>query len=323
MSSGRGAELPLGPLGYGAANLGNLYQAMTDDEAWQVLEAAWDAGIRYFDTAPHYGLGLSERRLGAFLSTKRREEYVVSTKVGRLLRPSPATADRLDEANLFAVPARWERVWDFSRDGIRRSVEESLERMGLDAVDVLYLHDPEEYDLARALSSGIPAVAELRDEGAVTAVGVGSKSAEVLAAAARSGELDLLMVAGRLTLLEQPAMEEVVPECRTRGIGIVAAAVFNSGVLASPRPGAGGRYEYGEAPPEVVARVRALADVCSRYGVELPAAALQYPLREPVVRSVVVGGATPGQVRENVARMSAPLPEELWSALLDDGLVRA
>jgi D-threo-aldose 1-dehydrogenase len=205
-------KMPPGPLGFGGANVGNLWSAMSDDEAWALLEAAWDGGIRYFDTAPHYGLGLSERRLGAFLATKPREEFVLSTKVGRLLRPSPSTAHLLDDANNFVVPADLRRVWDFSRDGVRRSVEESLQRLGLDAVDVLYLHDPEEFGLDAALASGIPAAVELREEGAVTAVGVGSKSTAALAAAVRTGALDLLMVAGRLTLLEQPACEEFVPE---------------------------------------------------------------------------------------------------------------
>jgi D-threo-aldose 1-dehydrogenase len=323
MSADRVGGLPLGPLGCGTANLGNLYGAMTDDEAEQLLEAAWDCGIRYFDTAPHYGLGLSERRLGAFLATRPREEFVVSTKVGRLLRPSPGTADRLDEANHFAVPAAWERVWNFSRDGIRRSLEESLGRLGLDRVDVLYLHDPEEHDLEGALATGVPAVAELRDEGAVAAVGVGSKSVPALAAAARTGALDLLMVAGRLTLLEQPALEAVVPECRARGIGIVAAAVFNSGLLASARPPVESRYEYADAPADVVARARALAAECARRGVELPAAALQYPLRVPTVRSVVAGAASAAQVRENAARAAAPIPDELWHALGSAGLVAA
>lgn len=320
---GAAGRVPPGPLGYGAANLGNLYSPMTDDEAWQVLEAAWDCGIRYFDTAPHYGLGLSERRLGAFLATKPREEFVLSTKVGRLLRPSPATADRLDEANLFAVPAALERVWDFSCEGIRRSVEESLDRLGLDRVDVLYLHDPEEYDLQRALESGIPAVAGLREEGVVTAVGVGSKSTEALTAAARWGALDLLMVAGRLTLLEQPALDDVLPACRAAGTGVVAAAVFNSGLLSSPGPDGRGRYEYDRVPPEVLDRARELDEACARHGVELPAAALQYPLREPLVRAVVVGAASPGQVRQNVARVRAPVPDALWAELRDEGLVRA
>lgn len=312
----------LGRLGYGAANLGNLYRAMTDEDAWAVLEAAWESGIRYFDTAPHYGLGLSERRLGSFLATKPRADYVVSTKVGRLLRPSPGTADQLDDANQFAVPASLRRVWDFSADGIRASLEESLERLGLSEVDVLYLHDPEEHDLAADLATGVPALAALRDEGLVTAIGIGSKSTEALVAAVRSGALDLTMVAGRYTLLEQPALDELIPACRAGGVGVVAAAVFNSGLLATPRPQGGARYEYGVVPAKLLERARRIEDVCVRYGVELPQAALQFPLREPAVRCVVVGGATPGHVRQNAQRMRAEVPEALWDELAAEGLVR-
>ena len=312
----------LGRLGYGAANLGNLYRAMTDEDAWAVLEAAWESGIRYFDTAPHYGLGLSERRLGSFLATKPRAAYAVSTKVGRLLRPSPETADQLDDANQFAVPASLRRVWDFSADGIRASHEESLERLGLSAVDVLYLHDPEEHDLAADLATGLPALTALRDEGLVTAIGIGSKSTEALFAAVRSGALDLTMVAGRYTLLEQPALDELIPACRASGVGVVAAAVFNSGLLATPRPQGGARYEYGVVPAELLERARRIEDVCTRYGVELPQAALQFPLREPAVRCVVVGGATPAHVRQNAQRMRAEVPEALWDELAAEGLVR-
>ncbi len=298
-------------LGHGAANVGNLYRAMTDEQARAVLETAWESGIRYFDTAPHYGLGLSERRLGAFLVTKPRAEYVVSTKVGRLLRPSPDTADRLDDENQFAVPADVRRVWDFSADGIRASLEESLERLGLDAVDVLYLHDPDEHDLAADLATGVPELAAMRDERLVSAVGIGSKSTEALVAAVRTGALDLVMVAGRYTLLEQAG--EVVAACRENGVGIVAAAVYNSGLLSTLRPG--GRYEYGAVPPEQLARAERLAEVCERHGVTLPEAALQFPLREPAVRSVVVGAATAEHARENVRRMQVEIPEALWDEL--------
>ena len=304
-------EPPLGRLGYGAANVGNLYRAMTDDDAWAVLEAAWESGIRYFDTAPHYGLGLSERRLGAFLATKPRADYVVSTKVGRLLRPSADTAHLLDDANQFAVPASLRRVWDFSAGGIRASLQESLERLGLTRVDILYMHDPDEHDLTADLSTGVPALAALRDEGLVTAVGIGSKSTEALVAAVRTGALDLAMVAGRYTLLEQA--DEAVAACRETGVAIVAAAIFNSGLLSKPRPG--GRYEYGAVPPELFARAQRIAEVCERHGVTLPEAALQFPLREPAVHSVVVGAATPEQVRENARRMEAEIPEALWDEL--------
>ena len=301
----------MGELGQGAANVGNLYRAMTDEQAWAVLDAAWECGIRYFDTAPHYGLGLSERRLGAFLAGKPRAEYVVSTKVGRLLRPSPETADRLDDANQFAVPASLQRAWDFSAGGIRASLEESLGRLGLDRVDVLFLHDPDEHDLAADLATGVPALAALRDEGLVREIGIGSKSTEALLAAVRTGALDLAMVAGRYTLLEQA--DGLVAACRENGVEIVAAAVFNSGLLSTPRPG--DRYEYGAVPADVLARAKRLAEVCERHGVTLPEAALQFPLREPVVRSVVVGAASPEQVRENARRITVNIPEALWDEL--------
>ena len=301
----------MGELGLGAANVGNLYRAISDEDARAVLDAAWESGIRHYDTAPHYGLGLSERRLGAFLATKPRSEYVVSTKVGRLLRPSPETAGRLDDENQFAVPASLRRVWDFTAAGIRASLEESLERLGLERVDVVYLHDPDEHDLAADLASGIPAVAALRDEGLVDAVGIGSKSAEALTAAVRTGGLDLAMVAGRYTLLEQA--DDLVAACLETGVGIVAAAVYNSGLLATPDLGS--RYEYGAVPAEVLERARRIADVCERHGVTLPEAALQFPLREPAVRSVVVGAASPEQVRENVRRMQVEIPEALWDEL--------
>ncbi len=305
----------LGRLGYGAADVGNLYRAISDDEARAVLEAAWESGVRYFDTAPHYGLGLSERRLGSFLATKPREQFVVSTKAGRLLRPSPETADRQDDANLFAVPASLRRVWDFSAAGIRASLAESLNRLGLSRVDILYLHDPEEHNLAADLATAIPALAALRDEGLVDAIGIGSKSIDALLAAVRTEALDLAMVAGRYTLLEQPALDEVIPACRAAGVGIVAAGVFNTGLLATPNPHSGDRYEYDAAPDGLLERARRLAEICARHGVALPEAALQFPLREPAVRCVVVGGATAEQVRENARRMRARLPERLWDEL--------
>lgn len=312
----------LGPLGHGAADVGNLYRAMSDEQATSVLEAAWDSGVRYFDTAPHYGLGLSERRLGAFLATRPPGERVVSTKVGRLLRPSPGTADRQDDQQ-FAVPASLRRVWDTSRDGVRRSLEESLERLGLDRVDVLYLHDPEEHDLDGALRTAVPELVRMREEGLVRAVGVGSKSTAAVLAAVRTGAIDVAMVAGRYTLLEQPAADELLPACEAAGVEVVAAAVYNSGLLSAPRPDEGARYEYAPVPADVLARVRALERVCAEHGVELPVAALQYPLRSPAVVAVVVGAATAQQARQNAARLRTPVPDGLWQALRDEGLVPA
>lgn len=311
-----------GRLSYGAANLGNLYGAMSDDEAAAVTQTAWECGMRYFDTAPHYGLGLSERRLGKFLAGKPRGEYLVSTKAGRLLRPTGETGDRLDEAHHFMVPANTERVWDFTAAGIRRSVEESLQRMGLDFFDIVYLHDPEAHDLDQAITEALPAMVELREEGVVGAVGVGSKSTKALLAGARSGAVDVLMVAGRFTLIEQPALDAVIPECRARSIAIANAAVYNSGLLAASNPTAEALYEYDPVPPDVLSHTRAIEAVCADFGVDLPTAALHYSLREATVRTVVVGGATPEQVRENSERMRAPVPDGLWDTLLAESLIR-
>jgi len=317
------SELHLPRLGYGAANVGNLFRALSDDAAWEILQAAWDVGIRYFDTAPHYGLGLSERRLGAFLATKPRDQFVVSTKVGRLLEPYPEGAVELDSENDFAVPADHRRVWDFSAVGIRSSVEESLERTGLDRFDILYLHDPERHDLQEGLDVAIPALAHFRDQGMTRAIGVGSMDTDALLASANTGALDLLMVAGRYTLAEQPALAEVVPACRANGVGIVNASVFNSGMLATDTPGADARYEYGDVPQPLLERVQAIAAVCREFEVSLPAAALQYTLRDDTVRSIVVGGSKPQQLEQNAERIAAPIPDELWSTLAERGLIPA
>ncbi|SEI16758.1 MULTISPECIES: aldo/keto reductase [unclassified Leifsonia] len=317
----RAPALAFGPLSFGGGNLGNLFRAMSDDDAHAMLEFAWEAGIRSFDTAPHYGLGLSERRLGAFLATKPRDEFVLSTKVGRLLVDNPGGSAGYDDENGFAVPDDLRRVWDFSADGVRRSLEDSLLRLGLDRVDVLYLHDPDEFDLDSAIADGVPAVAALRDDGLVRAVGIGSKSVTALLAGVRTDALDLLMIAGRYTLLEQPALEEVIPEAAGRGIGVVNAAVFNSGLLARSTPGPSARYEYAAAPSAVLERARAIAAVCAEHDVELPAAALQYTLRDPAVRTVVAGAASAAQLRQTVERMGASIPEALWADLRDRDLI--
>jgi D-threo-aldose 1-dehydrogenase len=305
----------LSALGYGAANLGNLHRALSDDEATAILEAAWDCGIRHFDTAPHYGLGLSERRLGAFLRDKPRDEYTLSTKVGRLLRPNPGSAGETDVANDFHVSATLRREWDFTEAGIRASLTDSLDRLGLDRVDVLYLHDPERYDMRAALNQAIPALERLRAEGEVSAIGVGSMSSAALSACVAASSLDVVMVAGRYTLLEQPAEVDVFPACRARGTKVVAASIFNSGILAKDEPDASDRYEYGALPPGVWDRLQQIRRVCRDFGVSLPAAAVQFPLRNPLVESVVVGASRPEQLHRNVQLMTSQIPEGFWDAL--------
>ena len=316
-------KLTFSRLGYGAANVGNLYRALTDVQAWEILQAAWDVGVRYFDTAPHYGLGLSERRLGAFLATKPRDQFIVSTKVGRLLRPNPGGAGTLDLANDFAVPADTKRVWDFSADGIRQSIEESLERTGLDRFDVLFLHDPERHNLREGVDQAIPALAALREAKLVRAIGVGSMDTDALLASVKTGALDLLMVAGRYTLADHSALEEVVPACRSNGVGIVNAAVFNSGLLATDNPGADARYDYEAVPADLLERVKGIAVVCREFDVSLPAAALQYALRDDTVRTVVVGGSRPEQLRQNAERTNERVPDELWQTLVERNLIPA
>lgn len=312
-------ELPA--LGYGAANVGNLFRTLTDDEAWEILDAAWESGIRYFDTAPHYGLGLSERRLGAFLQTKPRDEFVLSTKVGRLLRPNPEHTGGLDTANDFHVRDDLMRVWDFSDAGIRASLDESRARLGLERIDMLYLHDPERHDLDLAIDSAFPALERLRAEHEVSEIGIGSMVAEALTRAVREADLDTIMVAGRYTLLEQPAAADVLPSCDETGTGIVAASVFNSGLLAQSEPRRDGRYEYGALPDQLWARLVRIADVCRAHDVPLPAAAIQFPLQAASVRSVVVGGSRPAQLRQNAEYAALGVPADLWAELADEGLI--
>ena len=323
LSGSKQAAIDLGPLSFGCASIGNLYREIDDDRAQLALEAAWDGGIRTFDTAPHYGLGLSERRLGSFLQQKPRDEFVVSTKVGRLLAPNPDFDGGRDLANGFDVPDDHVRMFDPSLSGVRRSLEASLERMGLDRVDVLYLHDPDVYDLERGLAEGLPALATLRDEGLVREIGIGVNDADVAARAVREGDLDLVMIAGRYTLLEQAALAQLFPACEERGVRVVDAAVFNSGLLATSTPSSDATYNYGAVPDDVLQRAQTLAATCAEFGVELPAAALQFPLRNPLVATVVVGTSRPDAVRQNVGHMSATIPDELWTAFEERGLIPA
>ncbi|MEV4618437.1 aldo/keto reductase [Asanoa sp. NPDC049573] len=306
-------------LALGCASIGNLYHPIDDDRAAATVDAAWDAGIRYFDTAPHYGLGLSERRLGAALAGRPRADYTVSTKVGRLLEPVPGGGDRLDDGG-FVVPATHRRVWDFSRDGVRRSLDESLDRLGLDRVDLVLLHDAEDH-ADQAIDEGYPALGELRDQGVIGAIGTGSKDTAYLARFTAECAPDAIIIAGRYTLLEQAALDAILPACAAAGTAVLNAGVFNSGLLAAERPHAGLPYEYGRAPAPVVARAAAIADVCAAHGTTLPAAALAFAASHPLVRSVIVGADSPEQVRQNAALFGTPPPAALWPALVEAGLL--
>jgi len=290
----------LGRLGLGTAPLGGLYDAVADDTAYAVVARAWELGIRYFDTAPYYGSGLAEQRLGAALHDHPREAFAVSTKVGRLLRPGKSD---------FQDGPPLEAYFDFSRDGTLRSLAESLGRLGLDRVDVALVHDPDDsYEQAR--DEALPALAQLRDEGVVGAIGVGMNQSELLCRFAREADVDCFLLAGRYTVLDRSGGAELLPLCAERGIAVIAGGVFNSGVLAG-----GDTYNYAPAPPGIREQVRQLHATSARWKVPLQAAAVQFPLRHPAVRTVLVGCRTPEEVAEDVRLSELALPDELWAEL--------
>jgi D-threo-aldose 1-dehydrogenase len=325
-----GNELGFTRLGFGTAPLGNLYRALSEEEARHALDAAWDAGIRYFDTAPLYGLGLAETRLNGFLRQHRTERPLLSTKVGRLLEVSDPL-ERTGIGKFFDVPSRRQR-YDYSYDGVMRSLEFSLERLGVDAVDILFCHDVDAFThgsraasdrrVAEFMAGGYRALSELRAARVVKAIGAGVNEWEVCETLAKAGDFDLFLLAGRYTLLEQEALQSFLPLCQARGIGVVIGGPFNSGILATgAKPSA--FYNYEPAPPSVLERVARIAAVCASHGVPLAAAALAFPLAHPAVVSVIPGGQTPQEVRQNVDLLSRPIPEALWRDLKREGLLRA
>jgi D-threo-aldose 1-dehydrogenase len=283
-------------LGLGTAPLAGLFEATDEETARATVDRAWELGIRYFDTAPLYGSGLAERRVGAALRDRPRDEFLLSTKVGRLLRPGIPDAVFKDAPALAPV-------FDFSGDGVRRSLEESLERLGLDRVDIALLHDPDDH-----LDEALAAIEPLRT--VVDAVGVGTNSVRTALHFLRHGEIDYLLIAGRYTLLDASAGEELLPLCAQRGVHVVVGGVFNSGLLAG-----GTTFDYAEAPAELLARTRELDALCERHGVSLAAAALQFPLRHPAVGGIVVGARSPGEIEHDHELLEAQIPEELWDEL--------
>jgi D-threo-aldose 1-dehydrogenase len=301
-------------LGFGGASLGNLYIETSDTEARLAVDAAWDGGVRYYDTAPHYGLGLSERRLGAALASRPREDYVLSTKVGRLLVPNPVPTGSDLASGGFAVPDDLVRCFDFSRDGVLRSLEASLGRLGVSRVDIVYVHDPDEH-LDQAITEAVPVLAELRAQGVIGAVGVGMNQWQALLRMVRETDLDVVMLAGRWTLLDRSGAP-LLAACAERGVDVVAAAPFNSGLLAEDQPSLAAHFNYGRPSWEILAQARDLAETCRRHGVRLPAAALQFPLRHPAVVSVVAGLRTAGEVDAAVRTLAEPVPEAAWTELL-------
>ena len=314
-----GTTVELTELGFGGSVIGNLYRAVSDDDAAEAVVTAWNAGIRYFDTAPHYGLGLSERRLGAVLSQYPRDQYVVSSKVGRLLVPNEHRRGLDDQG--FAVADDLRRQWDFSRDGVLRSIEATLERTGFDRLDIVYVHDPDEH-WPEAADQAMPALAELRDSGVIGAIGAGMNQSSMLARFLRETPADVVMLAGRFTLLDQSALDDVLPAAAELGKAVVAVGVFNSGLLSRDRPADDAKYDYQDAPGELVARARAIAGLCEAHGTTLPAAAIAFPFTHPAVVNVTLGMRTGVQAERNVRLIDQPVPPGLWADLAAHELVR-
>jgi D-threo-aldose 1-dehydrogenase len=304
-------------LGFGAAPIGNLYRAITDEQATATVQAAWDGGIRYFDTAPHYGVGLSERRLGAALQQYPRDEFVLSTKVGRLLVPNDKRSGT-DHAAGFDCPDELTRVFDYSAAGVRRSLEESLERLGLDRIDIALVHDPDDH-LEQAAEEAIPALCELRDQGLIRCVGLGMNYVDPLLWFVTRDYPpgvgpDVILVAGRWTLLDRTA-QPLLDACADRGVGVISAAPFNTGLLAHSEPPTDGYFNYEPVTPEVLERAREFAAASRSHGVDLPQAAMRFPLRHPAVVAVLAGMQTPEEAASNTRLVADDLSEEAWAAI--------
>ena len=325
-----GARIPFTQLGFGTAPLGNLYSALSEKQVTDVLDAMWKAGHRYIDTAPLYGLGLSETRLNHFLRDKKRSDYVLSTKVGRLLEVCPPS-QRTGIGKFFDCPSRRE-VYDYSYDGVMRSFSASLERLGVDSVDILFAHDLDIFThrtpavrdayLKTFLESGYKALVKLREEKVIKAIGAGVNEWQVCETLAKAGDFDLFLLAGRYTLLEQESLESFLPLCEERGIGIVLGGVYNSGILAVGAK-KGAMYNYDPAPKAILDKVSAIEAVCRKHKVKLPEAALQFPLTHPAVVSVIPGATSPAQVAFNLKTVSKKIPKALWKDLKAAGLMDA
>ena len=314
-------------LGFGAAPLGNLYVPVAEDEALAAVHAAYALQIRYFDTAPLYGHGMSEHRCGEALRRYPRDTFVLSSKVGRLLRPGRDPGDAFD-GYADALPFR--TVYDYSYDGAMRSFEDSLQRLGMDRIDILLVHDidvrthgveDQPRRLDEAVDGAFRALHRLRTEGVVDAIGLGVNEVDVCIAVAERVDIDCVLLAGRYSLLEQGALDEFLPLCVARDIGVVVGGPFNSGILASGATG-DARYDYGIAPPAILERVRRIDGVCKRHDVPLAAAALQFPYGHPAVATVIPGARTRAEVEQNVALLQVAIPADLWRELKEEGLMR-
>lgn len=312
--------------GFGASGLGTLTWDVPDDAADAILEEAWTEGFRYYDTSPLYGYGLSELRLGRFLRNKPREEYLLSTKVGRYFVPYQRgeTPDR----GGWVRPQPLKPVLDFTYDGFMRSLEQSYNRLGAQTIDIVYIHDLDRRNLKadfdkhyrETLDSGYRALDELRRSGDLRAIGAGINESDVAADLISKLDLDVVMLAGRYTLLEQPGLADFLPQAEKRGVGVVAVGIFNSGILVKP-PEAGGNYDYGAAPAEIIEKARRIAAICTEGGIPMPAAAVHFPLAHPAVKAVVVGMSRKGAPKQNFDWYKATVPASLWDRLRAEGIL--
>jgi D-threo-aldose 1-dehydrogenase len=305
-------------VGLGGAPLGNLLGEVHEADAVAAVDAAWDEGWRYFDTAPHYGLGLAEERLGLGLRSRPRDEYVLSSKVGRIIY-SADTAAVDDEG--FDVQTTRRRRWDFSRDGVLQSIEDSLRRIGTDRLDVVYVHDPDDH-FEEAVATAFPTLIELRDQGVIGAIGSGMNQSAMLTRFVREIDIDVIMLAGRYTLIDPDGLDDVLPACLENDVQVVAVGVFNSGLMSQPRPAAGTTFNYAPADQALIDKANKLADVCESHGTTLPAAALAFPLAHPAVAGIAVGCRNPEEVHTNAALARTEVPAALWSDLKSAGLLR-
>lgn len=321
----------LTPLGFGGAAIGNLYRSVSDADAHASVAAAWTAGVRYFDVAPHYGFGLAESRLATALADlDTGGEALISTKVGRVLEPIAADQAH-GQRHGFVDAAAFEPRFDYSHDGVMRSLEASLKRLDRVHIDILLAHDlgaathgaADADRWAQFMDGGYKAMLSLRDQGVVRAIGLGANEAAVCRRALDQGDFDVFLLAGRYTLLEQTPLEDFLPACEAAGVSIIVGGPFNSGVLACAAPAENAHYDYAAPPAWVTEKVAALRGVCARFGVELPAASLQFPLAHPAVVSVIPGAADAEEARLAAARMAARIPAACWQALLSEGLIDA
>jgi D-threo-aldose 1-dehydrogenase len=323
LAIGAGA-LSISELGFGGAPLGNMHRVLSEEEAQATVQAAWDAGLRYYDTAPFYGYGLSESRIGSVLSQQLRDSYVLSTKVGRLLEPC---APGVENSGIYLNVPQLAVRFDYGYDAVMRSYESSLKRLGVDRIDILYVHDIGTLTHGEAaaghyrdlMSSGWRALDELRSRGAVRAIGLGVNENAICLDVLADADPNIFLLAGRYTLLDQSAAERLLPECEKRGVSIVLGGPYNSGILATgPVPNA--QYDYATAEPEILAKTTKLQSICAAHGVSLAEAALHFPLRHSAILSVIPGSQTVEQVALNIATYQKVVPEALWNDLMAEGV---